>query len=143
MSYRVKDIETGEVFTWSLVKILHEVNRGRKLHTEGDAVTSSGAFKNASLFKKYCGKTVTLDLFRVFLFFKDNSGEENKSVSIFKIDAHLGIKQNTFSRHLHDLEKKYNLIQEASPSIKTDGRMKYFNLSPKGIEFSHLMEKEL
>ena len=24
MSYRVKDIETGEVFTWSLAKILHE-----------------------------------------------------------------------------------------------------------------------
>ena len=29
MSYRVKDIETGEVFTWSLAKILHEINRDR------------------------------------------------------------------------------------------------------------------
>ena len=28
-NYKIKDVETGKIFTWSLAKILHEINRDR------------------------------------------------------------------------------------------------------------------
>ena len=68
MSYRVKDIETGKVFKWRLTKILHEINRGRKLHlktynhmydvafslssTEEDPHKVSAAHKKNALLKR-------------------------------------------------------------------------------------------